>query len=34
MDLAVGYLPTTLAYNGALLAIIVWLFQARWRVAD
>ncbi len=34
MDIAIGYLVTTLAYNGALLAIIVWLFQARWRVAD
>lgn len=34
MDIAIGYLITTLVYNGALLAIIVWLFQARWRVAD
>ncbi|MGI9455558.1 MAG: ABC transporter permease subunit [Aeoliella sp.] len=33
LDLVLGYLVATLAYNGALLATIVWLFQARWRVA-
>lgn len=34
LDLFLGYLLATLSYNGILLAIIVWLFQARWRVAD
>lgn len=34
LDLVLGYFITTLAYNGALLAVIMWLFQARWRVAD
>lgn len=34
LDIALGYLVVTLAYNGALLGILVWLFQARWRVAD
>jgi ABC-type transport system involved in multi-copper enzyme maturation permease subunit len=34
MDIFFSYLATTLAYNGTLLGIIVWLFQARWRVAD
>ncbi len=33
LDLVLGYLVTTLAYNGALLATIVWLFHSRWRVA-
>lgn len=34
LDIFVGYLVATAAYNIVLLAIIVWLFQARWRVAD
>lgn len=34
LDIVLGYFIATLAYNGALLAIIVWLFQARWRVAE
>lgn len=34
LDIFFGYVVVTLLYNGALLAIIVWLFQARWRVAD
>lgn len=33
-DLFAGYVGTSLVYNGTLLGIIVWLFQARWRVAD
>ena len=34
IDIFLGYLIATLAYNGILLSLIVWMFQARWRVAD
>ena len=34
LDIFLGYLVVTLAYNGALLAAIAWLFQSRWRVAS
>lgn len=33
-ELFFGYVAATLLYNAGLLAIVVWMFQARWRVAD
>lgn len=34
LDIFLGYVAATGCYNLVLLGIIVWLFQARWRVAD
>ena len=34
LDLFFGYLGATLLYNLVLLGIVIWMFRARWRVAD
>ncbi|QDU55023.1 ABC transporter permease [Aeoliella mucimassa] len=34
LDLFYAYVGATVLYNLALLVLIVWMFQARWRIAD